>query len=93
MLKALAASLQVTASPALHDIVSGARRVMLALACGLALSACTTSSIDDAIDIDPAQGSEANITSLSAVVDRNPNSPEAYNVRGTATTSRASSIS
>ena len=50
----------------------------------LTLSACQT---NDAIDLpaaEKAQGSEANIASLSAVVDRNPNDAEAYNVRGTA---------
>jgi len=51
----------------------------------LFLSACATSGPRElAVDLDPAQGSANNIASLTRVVNANPNSPEAYNVRGSA---------
>ena len=55
----------------------------LALA-GLILSGCQSNNMGNSVRIDPNQASEANIASLTAVVDKNPNSPEAYNVRGSA---------
>ena len=55
-----------------------------AILVGLTLSACVSTNIDNAIKIDPEQGSNTNIASLTEVVERNPGSPEAYNVRGTA---------
>jgi tetratricopeptide (TPR) repeat protein len=50
----------------------------------LALSACSTSDITDSVQVDAAQGSQSNIASLTAVVEKNPKSAEAYNVRGSA---------
>ena len=55
------------------------------LLAGAALSACSTSgTVGELSTIEKAQGSSENISSLSAVIDRNPNDPEAYNVRGSA---------
>lgn len=49
-----------------------------------ALTACQSSAVVDLVKIDPNQGSEANIASLTEVIEKNPNSAEAFNVRGTA---------
>ena len=49
-----------------------------------ALAACQSSPVSDLATIDRAQSSDENISSLSAVIDRNPRDPEAYNVRGSA---------
>ena len=55
-----------------------------ALAAALILSACTTSNSVSGLSIEKEQGTEENISSLTRVVERNPNNPEAYNVRGSA---------
>ena len=50
-----------------------------------AISACTsTSAVTDLNTVDRAQASSENISSLTAVVNRNSQDPEAYNVRGSA---------
>ena len=55
------------------------------IAAGLGLSACQSSGpTGELATIDTAQGSEQNIASLTAVIARNPQDPEAYNVRGSA---------
>ena len=51
---------------------------------GALLAGCQSSYLAPSVEIDPAQGSQANIASLTTVVEANPDSPEAYNVRGTA---------
>src|SRR6185437_7339876 len=52
---------------------------------GLALAACQTGGpAGELTKIDTAQSSSENIASLSAVIARNPQDPEAYNVRGSA---------
>ncbi|MEQ9248196.1 MAG: GlcNAc transferase, partial [Nitratireductor sp.] len=58
----------------------------LALAALVPLTACQTSTnpATDLSRIDTAQGSAENINSLSAVIQRTPNEPEAYNMRGAA---------
>ena len=64
------------------------RRLRLAAAASvvaLGLTACQSNTqIEKAIDLNPDQGSQENIASLTAVVERNPKNAEAYNVRGTA---------
>src|SRR6186713_3187702 len=62
------------------------RRAALALALlgGVALSGCQTGPTGELATIDTAQGSTQNIASLTAVIERNPRDPEAYNVRGSA---------
>ena len=50
----------------------------------LALAGCQTSSTNLLAPIDKAQGSSENISSLTAVIERNPRDPEGYNVRGSA---------
>ena len=49
-----------------------------------ALTACDTVPSGELNTVDVAQGSSQNISSLTAVIQRNPNDPEAYNVRGSA---------
>ncbi|MFD2258829.1 GlcNAc transferase, partial [Chelativorans composti] len=52
-----------------------------------ALAACSStggSAFNDLLPVDPAQASAENIASLTAVISRSPNDPEAYNVRGSA---------
>ena len=63
---------------------SGGAAMMAALLAGLLLSACQSGPTGELTTIDTAQGSEQNISSLTAVIDRNPQDPEAYNVRGSA---------
>ena len=54
-------------------------------AVSLTISGCaTTSTPVDAIQLDSAQGTSENISSLTEVIRRNPNDPEGYNVRGAA---------
>jgi hypothetical protein len=50
----------------------------------LALTACDTVPAGELNTVDVAQGSSQNISSLTAVIQRNSNDPEAYNVRGSA---------
>ena len=50
----------------------------------LPLTGCQTGPTGELTTIEVAQGSSENISSLTAVIDRNPSDPEAYNVRGTA---------
>ena len=56
------------------------------LAAALALAGCQTATgpLGEVAAIDAAQGSSENISSLTAVIQRSPNDPEAYNVRGSA---------
>ena len=52
-----------------------------------ALAACGSTggaTFSDLMPVDAAQGSAENIASLTAVIDRTPNNPGAYNVRGAA---------
>src|SRR5689334_23155811 len=58
--------------------------IVAALFAGLLLSACQSGPTGELTTIDTAQGSQQNIASLTAVIDRNPRDPEAYNVRGSA---------
>ena len=58
--------------------------IVLALLMGTALAGCQTSPTGELAPIDVAQGSEQNIASLSSVIQRNPQDPEAFNVRGSA---------
>ena len=55
-----------------------------ALLSGLMLAACQTAPTGEFNSIDKAQASSENISSLSAVIQRNPQDPEGYNVRGSA---------
>ena len=56
-----------------------------ALLSGLALAGCQTAGpTGEFNNIDKAQGSSENISSLSGVIQRNPQDPEGYNVRGSA---------
>ncbi|TIX98126.1 MAG: GlcNAc transferase, partial [Mesorhizobium sp.] len=55
-----------------------------ALLSGLALAGCQTVPTGEFTNIDKAQGSAENISSLSAVIQRSPQDPEGYNVRGSA---------
>ena len=58
---------------------------LAALAAVLSLSACASSPTPtDVISIDRTQGSQQNISSLTAVINANPSDPEGYNVRGAA---------
>src|SRR4028119_295277 len=50
----------------------------------LALGACQSDKILNPAAIEPETGSAANIESLTAVIAREPNNPEGYNVRGSA---------
>ena len=61
----------------------GALGRVIILAGLFGFAACSTTPLENSVSIDPAQGSQSNIESLTAVVDSNPNSAEAYNVRGT----------
>ncbi len=63
---------------------SGGATMMAALLAGLLLSACQSGPTGELTTIDTAQGSDQNISSLTSVIDRNPQDPEAYNVRGSA---------
>ena len=58
--------------------------VTAAILSGLALAACQTTPAGQLANIDKAQGSSENISSLSSVISSNPRDPEAYNVRGSA---------
>src|SRR5690349_9795636 len=59
--------------------------IVAALLAGALLSACQSSGPSGELaTIDTAQGSQQNIASLTAVIQRNPQDPEAYNVRGSA---------
>ena len=58
--------------------------LFVSIAAAFILAACTGSQPVDSIKVDLAQGSESNIASLTEVVDKNPQSAEAFNVRGTA---------
>jgi tetratricopeptide (TPR) repeat protein len=58
--------------------------IMAALFAGLLVSACQSGPTGELTTIDTAQGSDQNISSLTAVISRNPGDPEAYNVRGSA---------
>ena len=61
------------------------RPLWVALAGALVLAGCqTASNVHDFDDVDRAMGSEANISSLSSVVNQNPSDASGYNVRGTA---------
>jgi hypothetical protein len=65
--------------------LSGRGLAMLAaMISGFALAGCQTGPTGELTTIEVAQGSDENISSLSAVIDRNPTDPEAYNVRGSA---------
>src|SRR4029079_18619398 len=56
-----------------------------ALLSGLMLAGCQTSGpTGEFNNIDKAQGSSENISSLSPVIQRNRQDPEGYNVRGSA---------
>src|SRR5690606_4339360 len=57
---------------------------MAALFAGLFLAACQGGPSGELTTIDTAQGSAQNISSLTAVINRTPQDPEAYNVRGSA---------
>jgi tetratricopeptide (TPR) repeat protein len=52
----------------------------------VALAGCQTATgpLGEVAAIETAQGAEQNISSLTAVIQRNPNDAEAYNVRGSA---------
>ena len=77
-----------TMTPAIRERgKSGRSRVFLlaAVVGGLSLAGCqSTMPTGETTSIDAAQGSEGNISSLTAVIERNPRDPEAYNVRGSA---------
>jgi tetratricopeptide (TPR) repeat protein len=63
----------------------GPWRMMFAVAAmGAFLSACETTPGNGLAPVDAAQGSSENIASLTAVINRAPQNPEGYNVRGTA---------
>lgn len=63
----------------------GRSALLAAMLGALALAGCqTASNVHDFDTVDRAMGSEANISSLSSVVDRNPSDASGYNVRGTA---------
>ncbi len=75
------------ASRRIHCYAEAILRTAISAGAGLTLLTLSACQTNDAIDLpaaEKAQGSEANIASLTAVVDRNPNDAEAYNVRGTA---------
>ena len=55
-----------------------------ALMSGLVLASCQSIPTGEFNNIDKAQGLSENIASLSAVIQRNPQDPEGYNVRGSA---------
>src|SRR5687767_7402666 len=56
----------------------------VAILLALPLAACQSGPVGEVASIDIAQGSEENIASLTAVIERNPRDPEAFNVRGSA---------
>jgi len=58
--------------------------MLAAMISGVALAGCTTTPTGELTTIEVAQGSDENISSLTAVIERNPSDPEAYNVRGSA---------
>src|ERR1700752_3441506 len=58
--------------------------VWFAGALALGLAACQTQLARVPVSVDPSPASATNIESLSAVIAREPNNPEAYNVRGSA---------
>src|SRR5690606_6457375 len=65
---------------------TGSLYACAAVLLGLVVAGCTTAdpgSLAKA-EIDPASGSEANIDSLTAVIQRAPSDANGYNVRGTA---------
>ena len=57
-----------------------------ALALGLLASACTSTGSNEGPTwvVDPNAGSTANLASLSAAIQRDPQNPVNYNVRGSA---------
>ena len=57
---------------------------LVAIALPLLATACTTTNNVSALTVEKEQGSSENISSLTRVVNQNPRSPEAYNVRGSA---------
>src|SRR5690606_11159960 len=63
---------------------SGLAACMIAAALALAGCQTATGPLGEVAGVDAAQGSSENIASLTAVIERSPNDPEAYNVRGTA---------
>ena len=62
----------------------GLRHVLLCASVALVLAACQTRMANIPVQADPEAGSAANIESLTAVIARDPNNPESYNVRGSA---------
>ena len=59
-------------------------RILAAITAALLLSACQSANPIQAINLNQAQGSSENISSLTAAINSNPQNPETYNVRGTA---------
>src|SRR4051812_19013820 len=59
-------------------------KAVLAFAPLLLLAACTTAQLGEMANIQSAQGSNQNISSLTSVIANNPRDPESYNVRGSA---------
>jgi len=62
----------------------GMRTGLVLLALASALAACATNDTTDTIRINKEQGTEENISSLTAVIESNPTDPEGYNTRGSA---------
>jgi TPR repeat protein len=60
------------------------RRVLLCASVAIVLVACRTQLANVPVQSDPEAGSATNIESLTAVIARDPNNPESYNVRGSA---------
>src|SRR5688500_12169107 len=60
------------------------RNLCFAAALAASLAACETPLAGLQVAVDPETASEANIESLTAVIARDPNNPEGYNVRGAA---------
>jgi hypothetical protein len=60
------------------------RFAIAALIAALPLAACTTTPTGEPVAIDRRQGSEENISSLTATIERDPRNAEHYNVRGSA---------
>src|SRR5690606_40630762 len=58
---------------------------LIAVSSAVLLAGCaTTEQTAEVFRIDRAQGSSENISSLTAVINSNPQDPEGYNVRGSA---------
>ncbi len=70
----------------LFESASPAKSLAVLLLGATLLAGCQSKSQDgyDLTVINAASGAEANITSLTAVIEQNPNDATAYNVRGTA---------